>query len=130
MFVSVFCRSSTSHCEVVLHCSSAATDRHPPATAQSTGRVFYETLLDKTLATSSCETVRRCRWFAASGLGLGVIDDLKSHVELELVMLSDAAVFSASVGENSQYPNSLILEERNDFVIEHIGSYERIFAII
>jgi hypothetical protein len=40
-----------------------------------------------------------------------VIDVLKRHVELELVMLSCPTELGASVGKNSQQPNSFLFED-------------------
>jgi len=48
---------------------------------------------------------------SASGFGPGVIDVLKRHVELELVMLSCPTELGASVGKNSQQPNSFLFED-------------------
>src|SRR5690349_25151336 len=46
------------------------------------------------------------------------------------MIFSLAAIFSTSICKNPQQRNCLLLEERNDFVVKHICSSDRVLTII
>lgn len=57
--------------------------------------------LGRTLATCFVESLTDAAGLRAFRFGLRVIDVLKCQVQLELVMLTSAAIFCSSIGENA-----------------------------
>jgi hypothetical protein len=59
-----------------------------------------------------------------------VIDVLDLKVEFVLVPLGVAAILGAAVGQHAQQLDALLLEEREDAVVQQIGRRDRRLAVV
>jgi hypothetical protein len=66
----------------------------------------------------------------AAGLGAGVVDVLDRQVELVFVPVVGAAELGAAVGEQPLQRHAVLLEERDDPVVEQIGGGDRGLAVV
>jgi hypothetical protein len=65
----------------------------------------------------------------ALGLGAGVIDVFDGQVKLVFVAVA-AAEFGAAVGQHPRQPDTVLVIERHDPVIEDLGRGNRCLAIV
>ena len=60
----------------------------------------------------------------------GMVDILHRQIQLILVGFPVSAVFRAAIGENTQPWNIVFFIERKHAVMQHVGRYQRILAIV
>lgn len=60
-----------------------------------------------------------------SGLGFGVIDIIDGQIKLIVMTFNFAAIFSASVCQDSQHRQFLLYEERKNLVVKQVGGRNR-----
>src|SRR6516165_8762641 len=66
----------------------------------------------------------------AFDLGASVIDILHRQVELVFVMFGGAAVLGPAIGQHALQRHAVLIEERDDPVIEQVSRHQRGLAII
>ncbi len=66
----------------------------------------------------------------ALGLATGVIDAFQIEIQGVFVMLPVAAVFAASIRQDSQQWNALLLVPRYQPIVEHVGCRDGVLAVI
>lgn len=64
------------------------------------------------------------------GLCLRVVDILNSQVELIFVALPIATVFSASVRQDTQQSDVVLVIPGDDTVIEEVGGHQSVLAVV
>ena len=59
-----------------------------------------------------------------------MIDILNGQIELVLVVLAGPAVLGATIGQYTQQRNTMLFEEGQHSIVEHIGGDQRVLAVI